>query len=91
MSYIIVKIQVEDLKTFREVYNSAIPIRAAAGCTNDECVLHNSIEPNSLTILQEWENPEHASKFFSREDIREKMKTAGVLGPPAIQHFELVS
>ena len=41
--------------------------------------------PNDLTLLFEWENIDCAKRSMTSDELREKMRQAGVVGVPEIQ------
>jgi hypothetical protein len=45
---------------------------------------------NDIFILFEWDAKEKAAKFVESEDLKKRMKDAGVAGKPEIHFFEKI-
>lgn len=85
MTALIVKHKVEDYKRWRPHFDQHEQYRKDHG---ESCytVYQSPDNPNELFLYFEWDNKEHALEFISSEDLKEKMKEAGVTAPPTY-HF----
>lgn len=50
-------------------------------------VFRTAGNPNDLTLLFEWEHLERARGYMNSEELRKKMKQAGVVGDPEIHYL----
>jgi hypothetical protein len=86
MVHVLVRHKVADYKDWRLAFDSALEFRHQGG--ERSCrVFHDTGDLNDLTLLFEWENLELAERFMSSEELRRKMKQAGVTGAPGIQYL----
>jgi hypothetical protein len=86
MVHVLVRHKVSDYKCWRSVFDAALEFRHEGG--ERSCrVFHDSVDSNNLTLLFEWENLERAQRYMSSEELRRKMKEAGVASAPEIQYL----
>ena len=86
MVHVLVRHKVSDYKSWRSVFDAALEFRQVGG--ERSCrVFHDSGDMNNLTLLFEWENMEQAQRYMRSEELRRKMKEAGVAGVPEIQYL----
>lgn len=86
MIQVLVHHQVADYQNWRRAFDSAIDFRHAGG----ECacrVFRTTGNPNDLTLLFEWEDLDRARGYMNSEELRKKMKQAGVVGAPEIHYL----
>jgi hypothetical protein len=84
MVHVLVRHKVSDYKNWRSVFDAALEFRHNGG--ERSCrVFHDSGDANYLTLLFEWENLEQAQRYMGSEELRRKMKEAGVASAPDIQ------
>jgi len=86
MIQVLVHHEVADYQSWRTVFDAAIDFRHAGG----ECscrVFRKAGDPNDLTLLFEWEDLARAQCYMNSEELRKKMKQAGVVGPPEILYL----
>lgn len=86
MIQVLVHHQVNDYNNWRSVFDSALNFRHEGG----ECscrIFRKAGSPNDLTLLFEWENIERARHYMMSEELRTKMKEAGVVGVPEIEYL----
>jgi hypothetical protein len=84
MCYLVVRHTVADYKKWRPFYDGDDARRRAAGATGITQVYQDVDDPNTTTVLMEWDKPENALKFAHDPALAEVMKKAGVIGQPAL-------
>jgi hypothetical protein len=86
MIQVLVHHQVADYTNWRSVFDAALDFRHHGGeCT---CrIFRKAGNPNDLTLLFDWEDVERAKHFMSSDELRERMRQAGVVGVPEIQYL----
>jgi quinol monooxygenase YgiN len=86
MIQVLVHHQVNDYKNWRSVFDAALDFRHEGG----ECscrIFRKAGNPNDLTLLFEWEDMERAQHYMSSDELRDKMRQAGVMGVPEVQYL----
>lgn len=84
MTHALIKHRVSDYETWKKVFDDFAETRRAGGEQSFR-ILRTPTDPNDLTILFEWDNPENAAKFFASDDLRQAMQRAGVKDKPTIE------
>jgi hypothetical protein len=84
MCYIVVRHTVADYEKWRPFYDGDDVRRRAAGATGVSFVYRDVDDPNTTTVLMEWDKPENAQKFANDPALAEVMKKAGVIGQPSL-------
>jgi hypothetical protein len=86
MIQVLVHHQVADYNNWRSVFDAALDFRHNGG----ECscrIFRKTGNPNDLTLLFEWESIERARHYMGSDELRDKMRQAGVVGVPEIQYL----
>ena len=83
MPYMLVQHQVEDFAKWKAVFDSALGMRQTNGEKSAQ-IFHDADDPNSLTLLFEWDSLENARQYAQNPDLKAAMQKAGVTGPPNI-------
>jgi len=86
MIQVLVHHKVADYISWRSVFDEALNFRHDGG----ECscrIFRKSGNPNDLTLLFEWEDIDKAKRYMSSNELREKMRQAGVVGVPEIEYL----
>ena len=86
MIQVLVHHQVADYTSWRSIFDAALDFRHHGG----ECscrIFRKAGNPNDLTLLFGWENIEMAKHYLSSDELRDKMREAGVVGVPEIQYL----
>jgi hypothetical protein len=86
MIQVLVHHEVVDYRSWRTVFDAAIEFRHEGG----ECscrVFRKAGDPNDLTLLFEWEDLARAQCYMNSDELRKKMKQAGVVGTPEILYL----
>jgi heme-degrading monooxygenase HmoA len=73
--------KVTDQAKWRQVFDSNVELRKAAGCLGTH-VFHNAHDPNDVLVNFQWDSEENATQFMSSAEARAAMADAGLLGPP---------
>ena len=87
MTHLMVKIKVEDYEKWRPVFDENRDLRVQRGERSEE-VFQAEEDPNSVTVLYEWDDPEHVREYFGSDQLKEAMKKAGVMGEPELAVLE---
>ena len=85
MVYLNVRHTVADYEKWRPLFDEDEARRRAAGATGVNQVYRDVDDPNTITIVLEWDNAENARKFMDDPALREVMQKAGVIGMPAVR------
>ena len=83
MAYMLIRHKVQDFGKWKPAYDAHQTARAAAGL-KDLRLWHNADDPNDLFLLFEAADVAQAKTFAASPDLKEKMKSAGVIGQPEI-------
>lgn len=84
MCYLVVRHKVADYEKWRPFYDGDNVRRRSAGATGVSLVYRDVDDPNTTTVLMEWDNPENALKFANDPALAEQMKKAGIIGQPSL-------
>lgn len=85
MAHINMRFTVADYQTWRGIFDSNEGLRRAAGWTGAGQVYRDVTDPNTITLLMEWDNADNARKFMDDPAMGERMKASGVVGAPAVR------
>ena len=85
MAKMLVHHKVKDFNAWKAVYDSVYDLRKANGELTDQ-IFREENDPNSLTIIFDWDSFENARKYAGSPELKAAMEKAGVMGPPEI-HF----
>lgn len=85
MVYVNVRHTVAEYEQWRPFFDQDEARRQAAGATGANQVYRDLDDPNTITIVIEWDNAENARKFLDDPALREVMQKAGVVGMPAVR------
>jgi heme-degrading monooxygenase HmoA len=91
MVYIHVVQKVENYARWREGFDNHASARQAAGATDEVYVMRNVDDPNEVTVILSWTDPQQARAFTQSVSLREAMQNAGVVGRPDIRILESAS
>jgi quinol monooxygenase YgiN len=75
--------KVENFASWKEVFDSVADLRQKNGEKSAQ-IFHDANEPNSLTLLFEWDNLDNARQYAQSPELKAAMQKAGVAGPPTI-------
>jgi hypothetical protein len=85
MVFINVRHTVADYKKWRPIFDADEARRRAAGAKGVNQVYRDIDDPNTITVVIEWDNVESARKFLDDPMLRDVMQKAGVIGMPAVR------
>jgi len=87
MVHVIIRHKVADYGQWKQVYDSHLNRRMAAGETGSR-VFHSVDDSRDLTVISDWDSVEHARRFLGSDDLKAAMKKAGVLSEPDINYVQ---
>lgn len=88
MPHILVRQHVEDYAGWKEAFDGDAAIRKAGG-SRGGYVFQSVDDPNEVFILLEWDTMENLHQFAQSDELKERMRRAGVTGPPDIHFIHL--
>ncbi len=83
MASMLVQHKVKDFADWKKVYDSVADLRANNGELSDQ-IYRDASDPNSLTLIFNWDSLENAQKYAQSPELKAAMERAGVVGPPSI-------
>ncbi len=87
MVHVIIRHKVADYGQWKQVFDSHLNSRMAAGETGSR-VFHSVEDARDLTVISDWDSVEHARRFLGSDDLKAAMKKAGVVGAPEINYVQ---
>jgi len=84
MVNVLVHHEVADYPAWKAVFDAALDWRHKNG-EQSARIFHTAGNLNDLTLLFEWESLEKARAFMASDDLKARMTTAGVKGPPRVE------
>ncbi|HZP25374.1 MAG TPA: hypothetical protein VFB04_18175 [Terriglobales bacterium] len=87
MVHVMVRHKVADYGRWKEAFDSHLTNRKRAGEAGCQ-VFHSVEDPHDLVVLLDWPTIDEARKFMNSDDLRQRMKDAGVQGTPEVQYLE---
>jgi len=86
VSYVIVKHKVADYARWKPIFDADGANRQAGGSKGGQ-LFRSADDPNEVVMLFEWDL-EQGRQYRQREEVRAKMREAGVLGSPDVYFLE---
>jgi hypothetical protein len=84
MINVLIHHEVADYPAWKAVFDAALDLRHNNG--ERSCrIFHTAGNLNDLTLLFEWETLEQARTFMASDELKARMKAAGVKGQPQIE------
>ena len=83
MATLFVRHSVSDYKTWRKTYDDFKATQKANDVTA-EAVYQAADDPNDVTVTHEFPNVEAARAFIQLEELKNAMRSAGVVGAPTV-------
>ena len=83
MPHIIVNHEVKDYGQWRPFFDEHGRVRRQFGCLGEQ-VFRDANNPNSITVLMEWDSFENADRFLNESNLSEVMENAGVISQPSV-------
>lgn len=89
MTYVLVRLTVEDLAKWKSVFEEASELRKNASSTGVRA-FSKADNPNEVVILGEYDDRAKAMQMFQSQELREVMARAGVKAPPEVTYLDEV-
>jgi uncharacterized protein (DUF1330 family) len=86
MSYVVVRLTVEDAEKWKAGFQQAAPLRKSYGSKGARAFI-NADNPNEVLVLGEYEDAAKAREMFQSQEFRDATKRAGVIGKPEVVHL----
>ena len=83
MTYVLVRLSVEDLAKWKPVFEEAASLRKSFGSMGVRA-FSKADSPNDVVILGEYADKEKAMQMFQSQEFRDATQRAGVKGPPEV-------
>jgi heme-degrading monooxygenase HmoA len=81
MPYVVVRIKVKDYAKWRPNFDKGAEMREANGRMSER-VFRNVNNPNEVVLLFEWDDLEKVRRFSESDELKQRMREAGVEGQP---------
>jgi len=83
MNYILIRHKIADFGKWKPAYDADASARAAAGL-KEERLLRNIDNPIEVILLFSAQDLNKAKEFAGSDDLRQKMRQAGVIDKPDV-------
>ena len=87
MTYVLLRLTVEDLAKWKVVFEEAASLRKNASSMGVHA-FSKAGSPSEVVILGEYADKEKAMQMFQSQELRDTMQRAGVKGPPEITYLD---
>jgi len=87
MVYTLIRHNVEDFGKWKGLFDEHDSVRKEAGEESYQ-LFQSAGKPNEVTVLFNWESKEKAEAFLNSDELKDKMKEAGVLDAPEVTFLE---
>lgn len=88
MVYLNIRHTVSDYDRWQSGFDANRSVRRAAGATGKRQIFRDVENPNTVTVILEWDNVENAAKFLADPAVQEAMQKAGVVGTPTVNALQ---
>jgi heme-degrading monooxygenase HmoA len=85
MIYTIFRQTVSDYEKWRLVFDEGEAYRKTSGATGVSQVYRDVDDPNTITVVTEWDSAESIRKYMDDPVLRESLQKAGVIGTPTVR------
>jgi len=82
MVFVSIRVKVAEYAKWKAVFDESESIRRAAGSTGANHIYRDADDPNTLTLMMEWDSADKARAFLNDPALRERQQRAGALGAP---------
>ncbi len=86
MPFVQLRHKIADYAKWKRAVHAATAFRKVNGELSFKA-FRSSDDPNDVTVICEWASAAKARKFVGSDELRKRMKEAGVVGKPKIQYF----
>lgn len=83
MIHTLIRQKVKDFDEWKKIFDDDDKNRKSAGSMGGH-VFRSLDDPNEAFVLIEYNDLDKAKKFFGSDELKETMKTAGVIGKPDV-------
>ncbi len=83
MTFMLMQQEVADYTQWRPVFDSNEAVRRSRGVQSTR-VFRGLDNPNTVTLLVEWDDIEHAKSWLNDARLHAAMQAAGVLSAPVV-------
>ena len=87
MVHMMVRHKVADYSRWKEAFDAQLNARKAAGETEAR-VMVSVDDPREVTLFFDWDSLDRARRFVGSEELKQAMKSGGVIGDPDIRFLE---
>ena len=87
MGVVIIHHKVQDYEAWSPAFDDHEAVRNAAGLTNAR-VYRLAEDANNLVVILDMADRRRAEEFAASDDLRSRMRDAGVIGRPEIHYVE---
>jgi len=84
MTYVNVRHTVAEYEKWRPFFDADETRRRAGGASGINQIYWDVDDPNTITLVMEWDNEANAKKFLNDPALAEVMQKAGVVGKLAV-------
>jgi len=88
MYYLYVRHTIENFRMWKEGFDKHASARQASGATGETYVMRDTENPNEITILLGWSDPDKARTFSQSASLKDAMQDARIQGSPEIRILE---
>jgi heme-degrading monooxygenase HmoA len=88
MSYVIVRLTVEDFAKWKSVFDELSTLRKNSGSKGGQ-LFRKADNPNEVVIIFEWPDLDKGRQYFQSDALRQAMQRAGVIGRPDVTYLDL--
>jgi hypothetical protein len=85
MVYIDLRLNLENYEKWRAGFDAKEAFRRAGGSTGVNQIYRDVDNPNTVTLILEWEGEEKAQAFLNDPMLKQIMQSLGVIGAPIIR------
>jgi len=84
MIYLLIRHKVADFQKWKLVFDENLEWRISHGEKSYQ-ILRDINDPNDIFVFCEWENLDSVKQFINSQDLKDKMRDAGVIEEPNIR------
>lgn len=89
MTYVMIKMSVEDLAKWKMVFEEAGAVRKKYGSVEAHA-FSKADSSNEVVVLAQFADRDKAKEMYQSQELRDIMQRAGVKGPPEITYLDEV-
>jgi len=89
MAHLIVRQKVADFSKWKKAFDGDADIRRSGGSGGGH-VFQSAGDPNEVIVVMEWDTMDNLQQFAQSDELKARMKEAGVTGPSDVYLVNLV-